>query len=82
MLLPNKHIRFSESLLGLGALLLDYLDKPRTADELWAAFRQKRPSLAGARQHSFDHVVLALDVLFALGAIREDSTTGTLSRCV
>jgi hypothetical protein len=82
MLLPDKHIRFSESLLGLGAMLLDCLDRPRTLDDLWTTFRHKRSSFAGSRQHTFDHVVLALDALYAIGAIREDSQSGAMSRCV
>ena len=38
MILPSKHIRLSESLLGLGAVLLDFLNAPMTIDELWFKF--------------------------------------------
>lgn len=35
MLLPTKHISFSQSLLGLGYYLVKELDKPKTVDSLW-----------------------------------------------
>ena len=35
MLLPAKHIALSESLLGLGGLLLEMLASPKGIDELY-----------------------------------------------
>ena len=41
--MPDKHVRFAESLLGLGSFVLEALDEPRTIDELWVLFgRQLR----------------------------------------
>lgn len=40
MILPNKYIKVSESLLGLSALLLDILsDEEMGIDELWKEFK-------------------------------------------
>lgn len=38
MLLPDKHVKFSESLIGLGSHILELLDRPKTIDELWTVF--------------------------------------------
>ncbi len=74
MILPSKHIKNAESLLGLGGKLLSLLQKPMSIDELWLEFskinsnKKKFPAY-----HSFDNVVLALDCLFIIDAINIDS---------
>lgn len=70
MILPSKHIRLSESLLGLGAVLLDFLNAPMTIDELWFKFLEinNRKETFPA-YHSFDNLILALDCLYAMGII-------------
>lgn len=70
MILPSKHIRLSESLLGLGAVLLDFLQTPISVDELWfrfSAINNKRDTFPA--YHSFDNVILALNVLYSMGII-------------
>lgn len=71
MILPSKHINLSESLLGLGGVLLTFLrHKPYTIDGLWQEYskinntRDRFPAY-----HSFDNVVLAIDLLYMIGAI-------------
>jgi hypothetical protein len=70
MILPSKHIRLSESLLGLSAVLLEFLQTPISVDELWFKFsainnsRDKFPAY-----HSFDNVVLALNILYSMGIV-------------
>lgn len=79
--MPDKHVRFAESLLGLGSFVLEALDEPRTIDELWALFgRHLRAGKYPAR-HSFENLVLAVDALYAIGALTEDRQSGVLSRC-
>ena len=34
MILPSKHIRFAESLMGLGGILLSIINEPKTIDEI------------------------------------------------
>ncbi|WP_266364141.1 ABC-three component system middle component 6 [Tellurirhabdus rosea] len=74
MLLPTKHIRIAESILGLGGVALHYLkEKPRTIDDLWQALKLgKAKELMGA-YHTFDNLILALDFLFITGAISVDN---------
>lgn len=81
MLMPDKHVRFAESLLGLGSFVLEVLDEPRTIDELWVLFgRHLRAGKYPAR-HSFENFVLAVDTLYAIGALTEDRQSGVLRRC-
>jgi hypothetical protein len=68
MLLPDKHISFAESLLGLGAFVLDSVKKPITIDNLWRNF-EKAQGAEYPAFHSFDNLLLAVDALYALKAI-------------
>lgn len=74
MILPSKHIRFSESLLGLGGILINLIKEPLSIDEIWFKFseinnnKKKLPAY-----HNFDNVVLALNYLFLIGAISLDN---------
>ena len=70
-LLPEKHVRTSESLLGLGALVLGTLASgPKTLDSLWADMKEL--DAVKRRVHgsvTLDSVVLAVDFLFSVGAV-------------
>jgi len=68
MLLPDKHIGFAESLIGLGAFILEDLSRPLDIDTLWRNFEKVRGNQFPAF-HSFDNMILAVDMLFAIGAI-------------
>lgn len=63
MILPTKHISLYQSFLGIGALLLERLDKPKTVVGLWNEARAL-PAVG-----TFYRFVLALDLLYALNAI-------------
>lgn len=81
MILPTKHISRSESLLGLGAVLVKYLGKDSmTIDELWYKFSKVNNSNAFPAYHGFDHVVLAISFLFLLEHVDIDDQ-GKLFLC-
>jgi hypothetical protein len=63
MILPTKHISTERSLLGIGAVLLERLDQPRTISGLWERARVI-PEVV-----SFERFVLGLDLLYIVGAI-------------
>ena len=63
MILPNKHVKTKYSILGLGALLLKYMHRPQRVSTLWEKVRVI-PEVG-----TFERFVLALDLLYALGAI-------------
>lgn len=69
MILPSKHLPQDRALLTVGAVILRRLSQPTTVSALWelmprSAVGQKAPPHSG-----FDAFVLALDLLFLLGAI-------------
>lgn len=64
MILPTKHIPLYRSLLGLGAVVLQTLNRPTTVTGLWERCR-------GIEEFgTFERFVQALDLLFLLGAVR------------
>lgn len=84
-LLPDKHVAFSESLLGLGALVLTRLETPKSLDDLWAelqnhpAVRERIDGTIGLKTLS-----LVIVLLFCVGAVKlnhegriENETAGT-----
>lgn len=66
-LLPHKHVRFSDSIIALAGLVRSRLVEPMTVDELWSDVSRCPVEWPG--QPTFTHVVLALDILFALGQV-------------
>lgn len=81
MLMPDKHINFSESLLGLGSFVLDALTVPQTIDDLWDRYGKSWKAGNYPSPHTFENLVLAIDVLFAVGAVHEPDQSGVLRRC-
>ncbi len=63
MILPTKHIPTEKSLVGVGALVLQKLHSPRTLSSLWDHLRDL-PEVG-----SFQRLLLALDLLYAIGAV-------------
>lgn len=56
MLLPDKHIKMSESLLGLGSFLLSSLRKPMTVDAMWFEYSRAREDGTYPAYHTFGHL--------------------------
>jgi hypothetical protein len=63
MILPTKHISTRNSLLGVGATIIEYLNHPRTVTSLWSDL-SKLPEVA-----TFERFILVLDLLYLIGAI-------------
>jgi len=63
MILPTKHITFENSLIALGALLLEHLEQPNTVSSLWQKVREA-PQIA-----TFERFTLTLDLLFIMDII-------------
>ncbi len=73
VILPTKHISTRNSLLGVGAKILEHLYYPRTVSSLWNAV-STMPEVA-----TFERFVLTLDLLYIVGAVEMDE--GLLRRC-
>ncbi len=82
MILPSKHIRFSESLMGLGGILLSFINEPKSVDEIWFKYSEINNSKRRfPAYHNFDNVILALNYLYLIGAI-EINTNGKIQNAV
>jgi len=66
MILPTKGVEPRKALLSVGAVVLRHLDEPKTVSRLWSDVRSSTENPPG---FTFDWFVLALDLLFAIGAI-------------
>ena len=81
MLMPNKHISFSESLLGFGSYLLKELqDSPKSVDALWSRYRSDLESGRYSSRQSFDAYLLTIVFLYSVGAV-EEVEEGVLGLC-
>ena len=63
MILPNKHIKLSNSMLNIGAIILDQINESQTITMLWT-----NPKI-DSTINSFEKFILGLDFLFMLGLI-------------
>lgn len=63
MILPTKHIKLSNCLLGVGGALLGCLNEKETVSSLWGKAR------ALPEIKTFERFTLGLDFLYTLGAI-------------
>lgn len=67
MILPTKRISPSESLLGIGSILLRELTRPMTVNDLWEMTRENDAV------ETFHRFCLALDLLYAMGLIEYEA---------
>ncbi len=76
MFSPQKHIRLSESILGLGANVLSLLSRPLSPEQIYDRLKSHNLLIS----HDFEHIILALDFLYACGAI-ELNEQGKVVKC-
>jgi hypothetical protein len=81
VLLPDKHLRLSESVLGLAGLVLSHVAKPTPFDSVWKQIEAQLDTREWPAVHGVENFVLALCFLYAIGAI-DVSPAGELFRCV
>jgi len=74
-ILPEKHVYMSESLLGLGSIILRLLqDTPKDLDTIWVELQKEdvlQERINGSI--SLDTVIFAVDFLFIIGAVNLNS---------
>ena len=80
MILPTKHINFSQSLLGLGGYILFQLQSPKSIDELWNKYNIDYKNNVYPAKHSFDNLVMTLIFLYSIGSVTENN--GVMEKCV
>ncbi|AEH85579.1 ABC-three component system middle component 6 [Mesorhizobium opportunistum] len=69
MLLPTKHIKIENALLGVGAEVLAELDRPKTVSTLFHDVQAHRSEYE-MTTIEFDWFLLAVDFLHVVGAVR------------
>jgi hypothetical protein len=79
MILPSKHLSQERALLTVAARVLQHLSLPKTISALWELMpRQNAAGRNAAPPLRYDGFVLALDLLFLMGAI--ELQNGILTR--
>lgn len=71
MLIPAKHISFSESLLGLGSYILKNLNKPKSIDEVWKELQIDIDKKIYPTNHNLDNLTMSIIFLYSIGSINE-----------
>lgn len=70
MILPSKHLSQDRALLTVGAHILRNLRQPKTVSALWEELSCQNGRVHHSRAVlSYDSFVLALDLLYLMGAI-------------
>lgn len=72
MLMPTKHIKTENALIGVGGELLAMLERDKTVSTLFRDLQSRRRENELTTLH-FDWFLLALDFLFSIGAVRFES---------
>jgi len=75
MILPSKHLPQDRALLTVGGHVLTFLARPKTVSALWDELNRQAEGLGSTlpRRITYDWFLLALDLLYALGAIELDN---------
>ncbi len=70
MILPTKRLSQDRSLLYVGAQILRLVDEPKTVSRLWQDLQTIRSTESDLAPLTYDWFVLALDLLFAINAVK------------
>ena len=70
MILPSKHLSQDRALLTVGAAILRHLSHPVTVSALWEQMPRSVVDQKAPSPLRYDGFVLALDLLFLIGAIK------------
>ena len=69
MILPSKHLPQERALLTIGAAILPRLSSSVTVSALWEQMARAVPHHQAPTALRYDTFVLALDLLFLIGAV-------------
>ena len=72
MLMPTKHIKTENALIGVGAEVLGLLERDKTVSTLFRDLQSRRRE-KGLTTIYFDWFLLSLDFLYSIGAVRFES---------
>ncbi|MFH1137889.1 MAG: ABC-three component system middle component 6 [Pseudomonadota bacterium] len=69
MILPSRHLSRNRALLTVGGAIIKCLAQPVTVSALWEEMRRSTDKQKDLPYLRYDAFVLALDMLFLIGAI-------------
>lgn len=69
MILPSKYLKPDRALLSVGGEILSVMGDAATVSEIWDKVRARRSDQNGESPLPFDWFVLALSLLYAVGAV-------------
>ena len=72
MLLTEKHVHLSETVIGLSSFVIENLKEKLTLDELWKSLMESFESEEYPAKPSFEKLILTIDYLYTIGAIELD----------
>jgi len=74
MLMPQKHINLSESLIGIGAFILKVINnKRKTIDEIIKDIENLINNRNNKKMYTnIDNIILSIDYLYSIGTIDID----------
>lgn len=79
MIFPKKHLKVHETLIAMGAVVLQNTGSPKTLDDLWNVFQDKK-IYEGLSFYTFDRLLLTLVFLRTIGLISLDDN-GRIKKC-
>jgi len=79
MIMPSKHINFSQSLLGFGSYILTKLENPMGIDDVWKMYQTDLLKNQYTAKHSFDNLMMTFILLYSINAI--ESKKGLIYKC-
>ncbi len=79
MILPTKHTKVEQSLLGFGSYILQVIDEGSTVDSIWQDYLKDLSNNEYPAKQSFDNLLLTLVFLFSVNAIEE--MDGVIKKC-
>lgn len=69
VLLPDKHLRLSESVLGLAGLVFSFVGNPTTFDALWNRIQVQLETSEWPASHGVENFALAICFLYTTGVL-------------
>jgi hypothetical protein len=69
ILVPNKHVKFSESILALAGWARQELASPMTLDELWSRLQQQKSKHPWLKEANFEKLTYGILMLYSIGEL-------------
>lgn len=74
--MPRKHLKLSESILGLSAFVLRFVTQERTFDDIYEYIQDLQSLGEIPSKHGMDNIILALNFLYSIDSISLQANGG------